>query len=491
MLKTPITIACSLVLFSTSFELLATETLSVEQKIAALEAQNKLLLERLSALDAKLSKQTTSSDPSIITVKDVATAPVQESEDSKNFVQVNHDYGYAMLDPLRNINRKELVLLEQKKQGQLNADTIYLSGAGTGIVNYQRSNTESKFGYLMRHPTSTNQRTKDASEAVIHSAQFAITANLDSWLSAYTEFLYSPELSFGAGTITTVTRNQVQVHQGYVLLGDLNESPFYASLGKMAVPFGLTDTVSPFTQSTVYHAFGGLAYGLKGGYSHDNLNITAMAVQGGAQFRAANVPVDGSSVPSKLNNYAVDANYTFAVNPNTDLQLGGSYIKGSAYCQSFPVTHFTGCKEANGAFAVYSTLDIGQWHVKTEFAKTEHMWLGTFNPTIPQFAASKVDSLDLGVGYHSTMAGNPLYYSFEFSQFNSGPNDSPWERQDQWVLGLAYFPMGSAKFFTEVIQTRGYAPLNFISGGNLGDGVSWSVNDAASTVVMLGTNIAF
>ena len=39
-------------------------------------------------------------------------------------------------------------------------------------------------------------------------------------------------------------------------------------------------------------------------------HVRAMAVQGGAQFRSANVPVEGSSVPSRLNNFAVDARYT-------------------------------------------------------------------------------------------------------------------------------------------------------------------------------------
>lgn len=114
----------------------------------------------------------------------------------------------------------------------------------------------------MRHPTAGNQRTKDVSEAALHSAQLALTANLGDWITGYVELLYDPHQSFGQGTLTALTRNQVQVRRGYVILGNLNESPFYASLGKMAIPFGLTDTVNPFTASTVWHAFGGLAYGL-------------------------------------------------------------------------------------------------------------------------------------------------------------------------------------------------------------------------------------
>ena len=124
-------------------------------------------------------------------------------------------------------------------------------GAVTPIANYQSSNTESKFGYLMRHPTANNQRTEEVSEAVIHSAQLALTATLGDWVSAYMEMLYDPQQSFGSGTTTDVNRNQVQVRHGYVTLGNLDKTPYYLSLGKMATPFGLTDTPNPFTASTV------------------------------------------------------------------------------------------------------------------------------------------------------------------------------------------------------------------------------------------------
>ena len=103
----------------------------------------------------------------------------------------------------------------------------------------------------------------------------------------------------------------------------------------MAVPFGLTDTVNPFTASTVWHAFGALANGATVGYASGDLNLTAMAIQGGSQFRAANAPVEGTNVPSRLNNYALDVNYTLRPGRDATLLVGGSYLHGSAYCQDF------------------------------------------------------------------------------------------------------------------------------------------------------------
>jgi hypothetical protein len=203
------------------------------------------------------------------------------------------------------------------------------------------------------------------------------------------------------------------------------------------------------------------------------------------------VPVDGSNVPSKLNNYAVDVNYTFGVMPETALLVGASYIKGSAYCQEFPITHFSTCQEENGAYDVYTRLSGANWQIKAEIAQTEDKWAGTFNPTIPEFGPSKVTSWDIGGQYNTQFFGVPTDYSLEFSRFDAGPSGSPWERQDQWVLGMASFMTPSAKLFAEYIHTEGYAPLNFLSGGNLGDGVTHSDADAQSDILMIGANVAF
>ncbi|MDB2705645.1 hypothetical protein N9Y67_03830 [Pseudomonadota bacterium] len=483
MKKLSLSIALALSTLSVSGMSLAVTMDELAAKLDALAQENAELRKRLDQVEGH--KQAI--DTQVAEYK----AQVKTAVKPSKVIGFDKQYGYDMLDSTTRINSKQRLLLERKKSGDLAADTVTFSGAVTAIADYQKSNTESKFGYLMRHPTSSNQRTREVSEAVIHSAQLAVTANLGDWMTAYIELLYDPEQSFGAGTLTDLNRNQVQVRRGYVLLGNLEASPYYASLGKMAVPFGLTDTVNPFTASTVWHAFGGLAYGLNGGYSQDGLNFNVMAVQGGAQFRGGNVPVDGSSVPSKLNNYAVDLNYTFDAMFNTNLLVGASYIKGSSYCQEFPITHFNSCQEENGAYDIYTRLSGSNWQLKAEIAQTEDKWPGTFNPTIPQFGASKVTSWDIGGQYNTTLLGMPTDYSLEFSRFDAGPSGSPWEKQDQWVLGIASYITPSAKLFGEYVHTEGYAPLNFLSGGNLGAGATHSDADAQSDILMMGANIAF
>ncbi|MCF6215623.1 MAG: hypothetical protein L3J58_05555 [Emcibacter sp.] len=463
-------------------------------RLEQLEKQNKTYKERLEQIEAGRRK----TNP--ISKAPIAAAPAPEDQkkssrqDMSGLVRFNPTFSYGMLDQTTNVNRKQLYLLEQKQLGNIAEDSLYIGGSVTAITDYWKSNTDDKFGYLMRHPTANNQIGDTVTEAGIHAAQLSFLANMGDWITAYGELLYDPQQSFGAGTITDLTRNQIQLRKGYVTLGNLDKSPFYLSVGKMAIPFALTDTVNPFSASSTWHAFGGLAYGALLGYSKNGLTISAELVQGGSQFRAANVPVNGTSVPSKLNNYVIDANYTFNLGSgNNQAMVGASYQRGSAYCQGFPVVHFNPCEKENPAWAVYGTMDVGPFKFIGEYIQTTDLWAGTFNPTPPLdiYPARKVTSFTLGGKYGTALYGKRLDLSFEFSTFISGAAGSPWERQDQWVLGAAYFLTDSVKLFGEGILVQGYTPLNFISGGNLLPGQTHSDQDVQNTGVVMGINVAF
>lgn len=433
---------------------------SLIERLDRLEQENRQLRKEIDALTAERTEPEETASASAVPASGGAVA---------EFVHVDSEYAYEILDPTTNINRKQHLILERRNDGTLSPDQLHVHGAVTAIANVQSSNRAGKFGYLMRHPTASNHVGTSVSEATIHSAQLGLTGTLGDWLTGYAEMLFDPEQSFGEGTNADLERNQIQMRRAYALLGDLDYSPFFASLGKMAVPFGLTDTVNPFTASTVWHAFGGLANGVTVGYVSEGLNVSVMGVQGGAQFRAANTPVEGTDVPSKLNNFAVDAHCGLDLNAAGALLLGGSFLRGSAYCQDFPVTHFEPCRDKNPAFDVYGKLVQGDFTIKGEFARTTDQWPGTFNPGIPQFPASKVTSFDIGTRYRHDAGAGPVDYSVEFSRFVAGPDGAPWERQDQTVLGAAWFVRPGAKLFAEYIRTDGYAPLNFISGGSVRD----------------------
>ncbi len=77
--------------------------------------------------------------------------------------------------------------------GVLALDSLHLHGAVSAITNYQSSNRDDKFGYLMRHPTASNQVGRTVSEAAIHSVQLGLTGALGDWITTNAEILYDPE----------------------------------------------------------------------------------------------------------------------------------------------------------------------------------------------------------------------------------------------------------------------------------------------------------
>jgi hypothetical protein len=410
-------------------------------------------------------------------------------------IGLNSPFSYKMMEPNQDL-RKVNILNDERKNGVIKNRSLIIGTSLILIADYQRSNTESKFAYLMRHPTSANQIGKEVSEAVVHSFQLSFTGAVNNWLATYVELLYNPEQSFGEGTITSLGRNQIQLRKGFVVFGDLNKFPVYLAIGKMDAPFGQTGSVNPFSNSTMWHAFGGLGYGAQAGFNKWNIDASFMAVQGGAQFRAMHTPVgDSTNVPSKINNFAADFNYTIRIGNGFRFLLGGSYLYGSAYCQPFPVVHFNPCSKNNPAVTAYGKLkNKERIIIMGGYAKTLEVWPGTHNPTPPLdvFEATKVSSIDAGLKLNINLRGKVVYsLSGEFSNFRSGSDGAPWERQNQIVLGFAGMIRKSSKLFLEIFRTDGYVPLNFISGGNLGPGETHSVRDAFSYGIVFGSQITF
>lgn len=456
-------------------------------------------IERLEEQNTELKKEVSElrkADDGIITIPQSSAEGARTNR--TGFVSSNADYGYRILDAAEDVNTKPIVQLKARQNGELDA-SLTLSGQITAIANVQHSNTDDKFGYLMRNPTSANQIGGDVSEALIHSANLAVTAQLNDWITGYFELLYSPEQNFGAGTITALTRNQLDGRRAYLLFGNLDKAPVFAAIGKLDTPFGLNDTVSPFTNSTNWHAFAGLAYGAQVGYVDNGLMLRAMAIQGGAQFRAHNTPVNDTNVPSRVNNFAVDANYTFKFSDANEALLGLSYTHGSSYCQSYPVFHFNPCTENNPAYAIYARADFGSLRLLGEFASTTDEWPGSAVPIptnpLSVFEAQKTSAYTLGARYGlGDFLANGRQTSFisaEFSNFVAGDDGAPWERQNQFVLGYSRYVAENINLFGEYIHVDGFAPLNFVSGGNFPDGSTWSDKDAKTDVLMVGAQAAF
>ncbi|WP_424769900.1 hypothetical protein [Pontixanthobacter sp.] len=507
--------------YKTDADKIAALVAQLEERIDSLERSNEELTARLEQMDAAgsiaqpaaaptLAGQATSNphvinsdNMDMVAARPQVSAQMSDADQKRGFtdtIGIAPEYSYRVLDHAEDTNTKPLLQLTAITDGLLD-NRVTVSGSTIAIATAQRSNRPSKFGYLMRNPTSANQIGSTVTEAVLHDAKIAVTARVTQDVTAYAELLYDPQQSFGAGTITALTRNQIQLRRGWVMLGNLEKSPVYALIGKMDTPFGLNDTVSPFTNSTTWHAFAGLAYGAQAGFVKDGLHVRAMAIQGGAQFRSANTPVNGTNVPSKLNNFAVDARYELALGgQGNTIMAGASYQHGSPYCQSYPVFHFNPCADNVPAWVAYGRLKYGDLQVIGEFARTTKVWPGSAVP-IPTnplsiFEAQKTEAFTAGARYafgpeNSTKQGRNFALSGEFSKFIAGEKGAPWERQNQAVLGLSWFPADNLNLFAEYVHVDGFAPLNFLSGGNFPDGSTWSERDAKTDVALIGAQVSF
>lgn len=463
---------------------------TLEERLSRLEADNAALRERIASLEAGATRLEEQVTPML------ETGTLNPTVD---FLGRPVAYSYGLLDHAENVNSKPLFQLQAMRQGQLDK-RVTLSAGMTVIADWQTTNTDDKFGYLMRHPTASNQLGKHVSEAVIHAAAIGLTGRITDDVTAYAELLYDPEQSFGSGTITDLNRNQIQLRRGYLMWGNLDKRPVYALAGKFDIPFGLNDTVSPFTNSTNWHAFAGLAYGAELGWFDGLLHVRAMAVQGGAQFRAANLPRNGTQVPSHLGNFAIDGRIAPRLGDWGEVMVGASYLKGSAYCQGYPVLHFMPCEDNVPAFALYGKARVGRIDLLADFARTTRVWPGTAVPDpsnpLSLYAPRKAKALTLGArarfGSLGAVPGHERFaLSGEFSRFVSGEDGSPWEQQKQIVAGLSWFASPRLNLFGELIHTDGYVPLNFLSGGNFEDGSTHSTQDANSEVVLVGAQAAF
>ena len=160
----------------------------------------------------------------------------------------------AMLDFQNRQTDKELILLRSRFESA-GYPFLVLGAQARGSVMLAQTNTPDKYPFLGRFPSDFTERY--ASDARITQANVAVAAHANSWVTAYFETLFSDTISF-----PTFDQGSFQMRQLFVVVGDLEASPWYAYLGKRNTPFGDLRTVSPFTQSVPWHYFAGLAEGV-------------------------------------------------------------------------------------------------------------------------------------------------------------------------------------------------------------------------------------
>ncbi|MCA9074184.1 MAG: hypothetical protein KDA93_04060 [Planctomycetaceae bacterium] len=349
-------------------------------------------------------------------------------------VRLDTDLMAPLLDFQNRQSEKELLVL-QSQTANSGDPTLLIGAQFRASMLASWSNSSNKFNYLGRFPPDFTGTT--ASDIRLLHANQGFVAHASPWVSGYLETLFSDVFSFPA-----FDQGSFQVRQAYVTLGNLDELPIYAFAGKKTVSFGHMGTLSPFSQSVVWHYFAPLAEGGGIAYHDDILHLSATALNGSRGIRVAD-----SNVRGELNNFAANANVTVISSPDVDLDIGGGYLDGTIYDgQVAEHLDSTVGGPMNAAWDAYMTARIGWLHLAGEYLTTLKEWPVTGHKVVAYRAEGAIDL-------------SPLWLSVSWSEGVQGNQSTEFEFNQQLVLGTEYRIAPNIKFSIEYIRSLGFAPL--------------------------------
>jgi len=396
------------------------------------------------------------------------------SVSAQPMIGIDSDFTYAMIDQNNNVNQKPLFLLQNRQVGL--ESKLYLGLQARAIGFLIKTNQQDKFSYLMRFPPDF---TGDyGSELLINNVNIGLLANVSSWMALYSELNWDPARTFegvdekitvqdptGAplvierGRVVDATRQTVSLKQAYMLFGDLDKYSVYGYLGKFRTPFGLDDTVSPFSANMIFHYFNGLSHGAAVAVYKEGVHLTAALLQGGPQFRTVNSGNYGGDV----DNFAISASYE-----NEFVRIGGGVLGGTGYSSDFPIAHFAITGRRNPAWDGHLRLRFNPLTVSGEIVQTFKVWPGTAGtPTQPAnfFPASKVTAyaLEAKVDVAEDTAV-PSAISVSWSEGRQGASGSQWEFNRQLTIGFQAKVQSNIGVYFEFNHLQGFAPLQWMTG---------------------------
>lgn len=373
--------------------------------------------------------------PVMVSESQMASAP---TDLSFGWLQFDSAYTSQMLDFQNRQSDKELFILEHaliEEQG-----TSFTLGAQfRGSAIWGTTNSADKFPYLGRFPTDFVGTT--ATDLRLLQANQNVTLHLNRSVHGYFETLFSDVFTF-----PTHNQGSYQVRQAYLVFGDLSRSPFYGFLGKKNVNFGDMGTLSPFTQAVPWHYFAPLAEGGGIGFDNQIVNATITALNGSRGIRVVD-----SQEKGHLNNFAANLLFRLPVGNVGQLNIGAGYLHGTIY--NAAVAEHTDSDlfgPNNGAWDVNALLRFGRLRLAGEYVQTVDPWPATDHEVIAYRTEASLESW---------LLGRPARHSVSWSEGIQGPPGSPFEFNQQLVLGTRVDIHPNVGLTLEYVRSMGFAPL--------------------------------
>lgn len=372
--------------------------------------------------------------------EEINSAGRAESEPTASVhLQTDTDFFWYMLNFQNRQSDKEFGLLYNNAAWGSSSPVVLVGGQARLAGMAAATNTEGKFPYLGRFPPDFTGNS--ATDARVVQANAALAVHATSYINLYGELLFSDVFSFPA-----FEQGSLQARQVYAVFGNLEECPWYAFIGKKNISFGDMGTLSPFTQSAVWHYFGGLAEGLGAGYARDGFRAALMGINGGRGIRVAD-----SDAKGKLNNLAANLMYEMDPTEETHIQLGGGFLLGTSY-DADVAEHLEPelIGPYNSAWDVNALVNMGRFTFVGEYVATVDDWPAT---------GHEVQAYRLEAGYDISLGEKPGRLSVSWSEGIQGDKSEQFRYNRQLVLGLGVELNRYAMMSLEYVRSTGFAPL--------------------------------
>ncbi len=230
------------------------------------------------------------------------SAILSEPQNPDNIVQFgpiafNTEYANRIVNFQEYVTEKPYQILKATQYGDLKPNTLTVSGTLWGTWMHEQTNTPGKFPILSRFPDQHGSVDSSANRWILNNAAIALTGRVGDWVTIFTQGEFSD--------IEFIGQDQYQLRKALVMVGNLDQFPFYTYFGRNTVDFGNFDGYNPFTHTVNNHSFRvdsdepvfAVGYAPR---AIEGLNVVATAIPGGRHLRVAD-----SDGETQFDNFAV------------------------------------------------------------------------------------------------------------------------------------------------------------------------------------------
>ncbi len=314
-------------------------------------------------------------------------------------------------------------LMNAQKSGSL-ADGVTVGGFAEASAVYEKvsdagSTNVNTFQTHTSNIASSTSGEGDATQLLLPRVEMNVIANMNEWSMGY--------FSFGVENLPASDAT-LAIDNAFVTVGNLNQLPVYAFVGRNTIDFGSFQTVNFSTPSLNRLAF--QAYG-------DQLGVGFMGYGVNATLTLANDEntwAAGYNTYTKNNdaigNYALNVGYGMNT-AGADWHVGAGYLDGARQGNSDQV----------GAYDLNAKVGYAGFDVLGEFTQTTGDLTGQNN--------NKLRAWDLGADYNFPVMGKASKVNVDYSRVSSQYTAS------QWVVGFSHNTFNNVWMGLEYAQAKG------------------------------------